>query len=528
MIYIHTPESPSLKHKKKQAAAVARDVPKPNPRDRLITVVIAAFVLAVALVLLLANLGNQYLWQDEAETALVARSVLTHGVPVGFDGRNYYTQDQMENLGRNYVWVSHPWFQFYVAAAFFYFFGATTFIARLPFALFGAAAVTLTFFYGRFLWGTKRAGLIAALLLVTSVPYLILTRQCRYYPMGTFFTLASLFSYGLMVTGKKRSTGWFLASTLLLFHTQYTQWAAVIGAVVAHSLMFHRSKAKKLLLPLGINAIMCAPWIIWFASYAPHLKKNAIGTPLMFAGMYLDIFKRHIFSPIAGWMVVGTWLAVLVRKNYPFLLKKEAWKHVVLLVVFSLFSLTAGCVAAAHPWLRYIMPIIPLHFLLIAGIVDAAFSGGAALGAVAAAAMVIPILAGPLSNYFYEITHDYDGPMEGAVKFLNRHAKKTDVVAVTYGDLPVIFYTNLRVVSALSGEDWSHAKAANWAIIRRDCVSDRDIAFRDYLIDNLHLKQWRAYRLPYPDSTYENREEPDHHYFRTPIKPGVIVMMKPR
>ena len=36
-------------------------------------------LLIVSSVLILANLGNVYLWQDEAQTALLARSILSHG-----------------------------------------------------------------------------------------------------------------------------------------------------------------------------------------------------------------------------------------------------------------------------------------------------------------------------------------------------------------------------------------------------------------------------------------------------------------
>jgi len=51
------------------------------------------FLLCASLFLFLANLGNQYLWQDEAQTALISKTILRHGIPLGYDGKNYFSQD---------------------------------------------------------------------------------------------------------------------------------------------------------------------------------------------------------------------------------------------------------------------------------------------------------------------------------------------------------------------------------------------------------------------------------------------------
>jgi hypothetical protein len=37
---------------------------------------------------LLPSLGNGMLWQDETQTALLARTTLRHGLPMGFDGES--------------------------------------------------------------------------------------------------------------------------------------------------------------------------------------------------------------------------------------------------------------------------------------------------------------------------------------------------------------------------------------------------------------------------------------------------------
>ena len=116
-----------------------------------------AAIMAVASFLILWNLGNQYLWQDEAQTALVSQSVLTHGVPVGFDGRNSFSQEMGREYGANHIWKWHPWLPFYILAAFFALFGESTLVARLPFALCGIATIAATYALARCMWRDKRA-----------------------------------------------------------------------------------------------------------------------------------------------------------------------------------------------------------------------------------------------------------------------------------------------------------------------------------------------------------------------------------
>ena len=68
------------------------------------------------------------------------------------------------------MWKWTPWFQFYLVAGSFSLLGASTLTARLPFVLFGIGTILLTYFLARSLWMSRRAGLVAALLLVLSVP----------------------------------------------------------------------------------------------------------------------------------------------------------------------------------------------------------------------------------------------------------------------------------------------------------------------------------------------------------------------
>src|SRR5206468_8494780 len=89
--------------------------------------------------------------------------------------------------------------------------------------------------------------------------------------------------------------------------------------------------------------------------------------------------------------------------------------------------------------------------------------------------------ATPLDGFVYEITHDYDGPEEGIVEFLRQHARPADVVAMVNGDLPVKFYTGLRVVGGLTGEDLAEARDADWIILRSAIVAPASRRVREAL-----------------------------------------------
>ena len=103
--------------------------------------------LVLSSILLLANLGNRYLWQDEAQTALVSKTILSHGVPLGYDGKNSFSAESENEYGQDYIWKWHPWVPFYLTALSFKLFGLNAFAARLPFALFGIATIMLTYFF---------------------------------------------------------------------------------------------------------------------------------------------------------------------------------------------------------------------------------------------------------------------------------------------------------------------------------------------------------------------------------------------
>src|SRR6266404_7301799 len=81
----------------------------------------------VGLLLVLVNLGKDYLWADEGDTAVLAANITKDGVPSAWDGVTFVDSDRGARLSHNLVMVTNPWLQYYVTAASFLTFGQNTF-----------------------------------------------------------------------------------------------------------------------------------------------------------------------------------------------------------------------------------------------------------------------------------------------------------------------------------------------------------------------------------------------------------------
>ena len=113
---------------------------------------LAVFIIGASI--LCCNLGARYLWQDEADTAVLALRMMSHGRPLAYDGRNLITMDlyfpeetrklptgdpaeavqyyvRRGDFRSDIAWIGQPWGQFVVAGVFLALFGHDAFAARL-------------------------------------------------------------------------------------------------------------------------------------------------------------------------------------------------------------------------------------------------------------------------------------------------------------------------------------------------------------------------------------------------------------
>ena len=483
-----------------------------------------ALLLLLAAALFLTNLGNHYLWQDEAQTALLARTILSHGIPLGFDGTNYFSQELGVEYGDDHVWKWHTWLSFYLVASSLWLFGNDAFAARLPFALFGIATVALTYLSARWFWRDRTAATTAALMLALCVPFLVLSRQSRYHSLAAFLSLLGLYAYDRLGTRGARDAWLLFAAGVLLFHTHYIYCAALLATLLLHALLFERQRLRTTFEVAAGVTLLSLPWILWFSTirvgsdYVERLLE--LGDTPGLAGRYGALLISFYF----GWgafLLIPPLLAARrhLQGERVLAVPREIRSRVELIVLYCLVTVLLLSLLSPNVYFRYLTPLAPPLFLLTGLLVGSLLRVWPAVGVLVIAAWVA---AGPMRDYVHELSHDYDGPIEGIVRFLEQHARPDDTVAVVYGDLPLKFYTGLRVIGGLTGEDLAAARNAEWIILRRHTVApvSREVreTFRGYLLQG----EYRRYEIDYPEIAFENREDPRIHRYRTVRTPRKV------
>jgi hypothetical protein len=500
---------------------------RPNPSDAAVLCALAA----LSATLLLAKLGNQYLWQDEAQTALLAQTILEHGIPLGSDGTNHFSQELGAEVGPDGVWRWHTWLSFYAVAASFAIFGQTTLAARLPFALLGVGCVLLTWALARELWRDRMAAGAAGLLLALSVPFLILARQSRWYALAAFLALAGLLAYARIRRGEWRPALGLLVAAVLLFHTHYLYCAVLLGSCCLHAALLERERWRPTLAAAVGTGVLSLPWIVWLSGvelgpgYSERLLdfRESRAYLRAFSGSLLGVFLAHglwlLALPLLAWRRVASGRPALPRKH-------RVWSGVALVTLHAGVGIALLACLSPGIYLRYLTPLVPPLVALVGLLVGALARAWPSVAALAVAAWV---LSGPLEDFVYEITHDYDGPIEGIVGFLNTHARPWETVAIVYGDLPIKFYTRLRVIGGLTGEDIDAARDADWIILRRHNLAPVSRTIREKLRRFIAEGDYQRHEIDYPDTAFENREDAREHQFRTVLHaPRVEIWEKRR
>ena len=201
---------------------------------------VPAALIAAGAVLLLWNLGRPALWQDEAETALRAESILESGLPrMTLRGVLVTAQPSLaaSEGTPSGVWTWNTWLPAYLVAASFAVLGRTAFAARLPFAL--AGILTLWLWWrlcaegeedgpaARRAWAPEAALALLAL----SPAYLLFCRQSRYYALVALGTALVLSSWRRLLVNKKNGALAVALALTFLLHASFAFFAAAALAL---------------------------------------------------------------------------------------------------------------------------------------------------------------------------------------------------------------------------------------------------------------------------------------------------------
>ncbi len=497
---------------------------------------ILLFVLAS--VFIFTNLGSVYLWEDEAETALVAKTIWSHGIPKITDGINYFYQEQGRRVGYGDIWAWTPWLQFYIAAISAKLFGTSEWSLRLPFAIAGFLSVVLFFRTSKKLFGHFTA-LLSTFLLISSVPFLLHVRQCRYYSfviLGTLWAINALLN--ITENNKKPFSISLFCALLILFHANYITWFGVLFSILVFAFfptVVHFRKS--ILITLGSSFALNLPWFLLFKPLHEKTRDFDFGIILESITFYFENLNHYIV-PFVFLLLIPIALRLIPKKENESILSssQKTWIwFFVMLIVFTVFFSLLGPARV----FRYLVGIIPILILLVSILIMRLWQKSKLVVCFIVPFYMftnffniffyqpisnqVPSLSGhlkgrfgsPFISYIQELIHPPQGTIKKISEYLNLHASSKDLVIATYGDLPLMFYTRLRVIGGLSFQALEEAKAADWVIARKVLVSDEDARVMVYLIDNLPWKRYEKIDLGQTDFPWENIPEPSAHQFKS-------------
>lgn len=167
------------------------------------SILLAIFLLG--LFLRIYDLGGESLWYDEAVSITASKLSLTEQIK--------WNLTQSDNNPPLYYALLHSWVSV---------FGDSEFSARFPSVIFGSLSIIAIYGLGKLLFDRK-TGLIAALILSTSVFHVWFAQEARAYTLLTLLTLLS-FYYFLKILNSphdKLYTAAYLITGVLLLYTHY-------------------------------------------------------------------------------------------------------------------------------------------------------------------------------------------------------------------------------------------------------------------------------------------------------------------
>jgi len=519
----------------------------------------------ISAVLLLWGLSDKYLWQDEAQTAVLAERMLRFGRPLAYDGVNLITLDQFvledpatiaqrttdpQAAVKYYVdrgdfkadttWRWQPWGQFIVEAASLKALGKTTLAARLPFALAGIVIVLLLYQFVLTNFSSTLMASLAALLLAFNGYWILHSRQCRYYSLSTLFLLLTLMAYARWQRGGRWGAAAFGIAVWCWFQVDYGTLWPVLLVLFVDALVAHRHTPWRPMLVAAALAVTMGPFVYYFELW------RRLSTPV---GTWGDRFRVNLFNMneyIVPLVVVLGGIALLGWRWRTLLAVERRMVAMVCAAIVG-FSLWVPS-AVPFSFLRYVIMLAPLGCLLSAWALVRACGSRIGIAWLGAAVLILtPWLSKPLnlvsppprwyksatvlrpdlSLMAVEVFGHRPDPNRVLVDWLKQNARPTDEILVNYEDVPLMFYLPNPIrggVAAFRAED--DAKAPPEFVVLR-----RSVQFVHWAVYEREFRRYHWFEVPLvraPDVPWGNNPDPFAQAFSPPKDRPIYVARRIR
>jgi len=504
-----------------------------------------AILALLAAVLLFWGLGDKYLWQDEAATAVLAERLLKFGRPLAYDGVNlvtidyFATQDtgtigdrtgdpkravdyyiQRGDFKPDTTWIWQPWGQFVAAAIGLRLLGATTLAARLPFALAGLATVLLLYrLVRRYSYSWLMAS-VSAVLLLSNAYWILHARQCRYYSLSSLLLVATLMAYLRWQGGRRWGARAFVLAAWCWFQVDYgTVWPVFavlfLDALAARRRTFRRTA----MVGLALSAAM-APFLYYYQLWGRNME------PMRDRG---EIFSINLFNTNEYVAPVLLVLAAVLLVAWRWKRLEAGERHTVAIACAILPALLLWVPEVTpEAFLRYTIMAAPLGSLLGAWVLVrgcgarvARFAWWGALVLVATPFASLPgrALVPDFDRYEAKLLWRSELPMMASeifghrpdpnrltVEWLRRNAAPSDEILINYEDLPLMFYLPNPIrggIPAFRAED--DAKSPPRFVVLRRSV---EFVHKPVFEREIQRYQWAEAPVKIPDLIWGNNPDP--------------------
>ena len=506
---------------------------------------ILVLALVAAGLLLFYNLGQRPLWQDEAETACLAKNVLKYGTPIAFDGKNLISQEEGLEFGSTgYLWRWSPWLQIYLQALGFIIFGPGSTGARAPFAFAAWLTVLFTYLLVKKASGDLAWARISALLLSLSIPFIMFARQGRYYAVGALAAVLILYFYEDRFRDNYKWPTLLALAAVVLFYANFILFISYLAGLGLGALVLYRRETpwRKVFWSACLCGVLLIPGVLvsrmdrqaelfnlsglWkgLVRYGSDYFLFFLPLPLVLYLAYFPIraFRNRNKSLMSDSTSFVLFIGLITTVNIVILALAPFVFTRYLVHLFPLAAILAGwCVVKAFDYSRYsgallfmllagtnFLNIIPLD---VFGKVDRPWHATYNM-------LVCPDI--PLRLFLTEVTSDYKDVNQCAIEFFKKNANKDDTIFANYGDLPLMFYTDLQVYGGLQGRVPPPDRLPDWVLVRpffglarTGCLFRSD----DFLRKNVNLeKDYEKITLDCPAEMWGARPDPYNHRF-TPV-----------
>lgn len=511
------------------------DVRKFDPLFLVLLVVVSFF--------LLFHLDYRPFWQDEAETACLARNVLKFGVPRAFDGINLISQEEGREFGADNLWRWSPWMQIYLTAGAFYLVHPSTAAGRFPFAILGILCVCLTYLlikrhFGNLLWAR-----IAAALLAFSVPFLMYARQCRYYSLATFLVLIGLYAFRMDWQKRWGPALLLLGSFGLLFHANYLLFFTYGAAFLLAAVMLYPRELplKRTLLLAGGVVLVALQGLVFFQIQKQGGMFDLTRIVSNLESYFVDLFQFMAPMPVVA-ALLGYWtwlfasragrqklgddpearfsffLGLIVLFNILIISLAPQGEHRYLIHLYPLCAMVMGWVICRVANYHKVSAVLLAFLLLFTNWLH--LLPMARLQIQYRPADNTPYMLSypniPLKLYLSELLTSYPDVNQNLITFFQANARPGDTIVTTYGDLPLQFYTSCVVLGGLQGRVPNPGELPKFVVKRWHTRWNRryDLIKSEAFIMNLRLAvDYEPLVLPFADEQFGNRADPYYHRF---------------